>query len=363
MFPAIWTSCFILGLVAQADAGPWGVVRSADGDFAFSMPVGPEVRPGEDNAKAASKGLAYSCTVDGCVYSLRRVRTPRSIEPAQVVAEVSRVKRGIVGGKARIVRETPVAVDGVIGHDFSYKIQDPQGKAAAERRTRVFLKDRFLYELTVAAPPGRPLPKDATRFLSSLTFEAVVQASRGAHGGTKDGRPEAEPSPKRETTAESRPGNHAAGGRSRILVVDGTPEQALETFLLALAAQDEAALHAVSLPDDEFDLLLKDRPPPATEEALAAMREGFKRKPFRRLTAGRRIRMPGGRTAVIKPSDVAAGRAVLLPEGAPMPARVEDVGGHWKVLPRTFILMRKAADAARGTATNRPSTPGGRPRR
>jgi len=49
---------------------------------------------------------------------------------------------------------------------------------------------------------------------------------------------------------------------------DGTPEEAVKAFMLALAAQDGIALRAITLPDDGFERLLKDRPAPLTGELL-----------------------------------------------------------------------------------------------
>lgn len=49
---------------------------------------------------------------------------------------------------------------------------------------------------------------------------------------------------------------------AKIKVADSTPEDALRTFMLALLAQDEAALRAVSLPNPDLDWLLKGQPAP-----------------------------------------------------------------------------------------------------
>ena len=357
---AISVVCAALGLFeAPPSRPPWVIVRSQDGDFAFSMPAKPEMRSRQEGVSGtAVETLTYDCSAGGCEYSLRRMRNPRSIDPGRVVAQLARVKEDRVGSGGRIVRETPITVDGVIGHDFTYSVHPSKEEGGVNRRTRIFVGPQFSYELTVSAAPGRPLPDDATRFLSSLTFEAVVRANlAAARAGI---RPASGPKPAAAGIGPRLEGRGTSRA-TKIRVVDGTPEQALETFLLALAAHDEEALRAVSLPDDEFDLLLKDRPPPATPRALAAMKEGFERKPFRRLAAGHRVRMPGGKIAVIKPADVSAGRAVLMPEGAPLPARVEDVRGHWKVLPRTFIMVRKAAEAASKKNRNRPPEAGDGP--
>jgi hypothetical protein len=124
-------------------------------------------------------------------------------------------------------------------------------------------------------------------------------------------------------------------------LADSTPEDALKTFLVALAAQDEATLHAVTLPDAEFEWLLKA--PKAPPDVLARIKAGLEEKPMKRLNAGDLVRMPGGESRVIKPIDVREGRVVLWPAGLPLPSRLDNVGGRWKVFARPFIAARKQA--------------------
>jgi hypothetical protein len=126
---------------------------------------------------------------------------------------------------------------------------------------------------------------------------------------------------------------------TKIELADATPEDALKTFLLALAAQDEATLRAVSLPAKNFELLLTG--PRATAEQSERLKALLEEKPMRRLKAGDPVKMPDGEPRVIKPDDVREGRVVLWPNGAPLPTRLENVGGHWKVFAATFIAARK----------------------
>ena len=43
-------------------------------------------------------------------------------------------------------------------------------------------------------------------------------------------------------------------------------------------------------------------------------------------------------------------RALLVPEGASLPTRLQKVEGHWKVDPSAVIASRKAAEASRRKA-------------
>ena len=135
--------------------------------------------------------------------------------------------------------------------------------------------------------------------------------------------------------------SNAPGTETSVELADSTPEAALKTFLIALAAHDEPTLRAVSLPVDDLHLLLEG--PLAPPEQLARIKARLEEKPMRRLKAGDPVKMPDGQSRVIKPGDVREGRVVLWPDGLPIPSRVENVGGHWKVFAAPFIAARKSS--------------------
>jgi hypothetical protein len=136
----------------------------------------------------------------------------------------------------------------------------------------------------------------------------------------------------------------------KIGVADSTPEDALKTFLIGLATNDEATLRAIALPDGDLEWLWHG--PASSPDRVARLRARLDRAPMRRLIVGDPVTMPTGEARVIKPADVREGRVVLWPADEPLPSRVEDVGGHWKVLARPFIKARKEAEA--GTARSYP---------
>ncbi len=123
-----------------------------------------------------------------------------------------------------------------------------------------------------------------------------------------------------------------------------TPEQALRTFLMAVVTKDEATLHGVTLPTDDFDWLLRGEAVPADhlEEAKA-----WTERPIRVLRPGDEIILPGNRRTTVAPDEVDPDHAVLWPEGDPVPHRLQRIDGQWRVDARPLIAARKAADAAR----------------
>jgi hypothetical protein len=343
----------ILGTTFMAEPPVWEVVRSEDGDIAFSMPAQPVAKTHDAYGPAGTlEMVTFSCSFMGSLYFVQRTKSNQSVAPGKVIDELAQRKKDFVTESARLVKETKVVVDGVIGDDFTYTVAASQGdRDVTNKRTRHYLTGRFYYVLTVVSPAGRPLPEDAGRFLSSLTFEAVVKAyhtqmkvppkpavkpERGA------GRTAAQTSVN-APRAVRRPEGRAPLPERRVKVVDSSPEDALKTFLLALAAQDVATLRAVTLPDDEFDWLLNGRP--ASTELLERIEARIDKKPMRRLKAGDPVRMPDGETRIIKSVDVGEGRVVLWPDGALLPSRVEVVDGHWKVYARPLIVARKLAAA------------------
>lgn len=319
----------------------WDVVRSADGDFAFSMPARPDR---ESRVARGAAGpldiLIYSCAFEGSVYHIRRVRSPADVRPHRVLAELAHLRRQYLTEAARLVKETLIVNDGVIGEDLTYTLPSPRDEGIVTARTRHYINGRFYYEMTVTSPPAKPLPDSAARFLSSLTFEAVVRAHYA--------RMKAGPG------AVRRPDRLEA--RTYVPVTDETPEAALKTFVLAVAACDEATLRAVTQSDAELARLL--RRPPASPEALARRRARLDQIVMKRLKPGDTATMADGRSRTLRPDDVRGGHVVIWPEGSSYATELENVGGHWKVVVRPFIAARKAAEKE----SARPSAPGRRAR-
>lgn len=341
-----WASTAALS-VAMVTAYPpparasWTIVRTDDGDIAFSMPVKPTPEMVNADRRVGSLAvLTYSCIVDEVRYQLQRMEASRPIAPGRVIAELARLKQGNFKEHARLVKETKVVVDGVVGDDFTYEVPLARGVGAVLRRIRHLMTGRFYYVLSVESAPGKPLPAAAGRFVNSLTFEAIVKAD---HARANSG---ASPTTKPQrggggTRAADQPRQIPPGPATKVKLADGTPEDALKTFLLAMGAHDADTLRSVTLPEPDFEWLLKG--PLASLELLTRLKAQLEEKPMKRLKAGDPVRMPGRESRVIRPDDVRAGRVVLWPEGVPLPSRLENVNGHWKVFARPFITARKAA--------------------
>jgi hypothetical protein len=127
-----------------------------------------------------------------------------------------------------------------------------------------------------------------------------------------------------------------------------TPEETFRSFLFAMITQDEQGLRDRTLPHDEFEWLLKGEAPPRIVHEQ--IKDQVSQMPVQLMKAGDEFTLPDGRKEKILPEEVAEDRAVVLPQGSPIPARLEKVDGRWRIDAAPIIAARKAADAARKKA-------------
>lgn len=148
-----------------------------------------------------------------------------------------------------------------------------------------------------------------------------------------------------ETNLQNSSAKGASKGSNSGLAKADTPEQALRVFLVAMAIKDAETLRSVTLPTKDFEWLLKGEvvPPDHIDE----FRQIVAKIPIRALKPGEEFTLPRNRKMKVGPDEVGPARAVLLPENAPMPNRVQKVDGRWRVDATPIIAGRKAAEAAR----------------
>jgi hypothetical protein len=216
--------------------------------------------------------------------------------------------------------------------------------------TRHFIKGANYYTMTVMSAPDQPLPTETQRFMDSIHFGVPKAAPAGAKATAKAGAmTKSRTAPKGRTGAAARANADATGPSPN----DDTPETAFRSFMVGMLDRDEAALRALTLPipDRDFEWLLRGEIAPAGE--AQKMRTFFAELKIQRLKPGDRIELPRGRSITVRPQEANEDHAVLMPEGSPLPTRVQRVKGHWKVDARPVIAGRKAADAAKRKAKDR----------
>ena len=124
-----------------------------------------------------------------------------------------------------------------------------------------------------------------------------------------------------------------------------SPEQALRSFLIAMATSDREALANTSLPHEELDLLLQGET--LTEEQIKSMRTHFAQTPIESLTVGDTFMLPGNRPITMDETFVNATRKQLVLADMPTPFTVVLTDDQWRVDPGGLIAARKAAQRAR----------------
>jgi hypothetical protein len=321
-------SLLILGVLAQSPEQPdrWSTIRSAEGDFSAMLPSQASSKTQDVSTPAGEvEQEIHFCRLSGSLFTVQRIRLGSAIPPGQAAAWLAAQKKTYLANGAKPSGERKLRRDGLSGEEFGYLAPAPGGKGTVTSRTQHYLRGRDYYTVTVMSAPDVPLPAEAERFFESFHFGEQVAAGPSGPSGLRSG---------------AAPQQSAA--RSRI--ADRTPEEALRTFVLAMANRDEPTLRAITLPAEGFEWLLAGRAAPAS--VLKDLAEKLARPTFRSLKPGDKFTLPRGEVVVVKAEDVGPDRALVLPEGASLPTRAHKVEGHWKVDPSAVIASRKAAEAA-----------------
>jgi hypothetical protein len=321
-------SLLILGLLAQTPEQPdrWSTIRSAEGDFSAMLPSQAGSNTQEISTPAGKvEQEIHFCRLNGSFFTVQRIRLGSVIPSGQAAAWLAAQKKSYFQNGAKLASERRLQRDGVFGEEFSYLVLAPRGTGTVTTRTQHYLRGRDYYALTVMSAPDGPLPAEAERFFAS--FHLAEPAAAGPSG----------PSRSRSGTAPPR-----SGAREKI--ADLTPEDALRTFVYAMAVRDEPTLRAITLPVEGFEWLMAGHAAPAS--MIKELEEKLAQQTFRRLKAGDKLTLPQGQAVVVKAEDVGPDRALLLPEGASLPTRLRKVEGHWKVDPIAVIAGRKKRDGA-----------------
>jgi hypothetical protein len=303
----------------------WKETTAADGSYSFELPAPAKVLNQTVETKRGSvEQTVHYCKVDGALYNVQRLKTakPISITGEQAALDKARDEH-IESTGSTVLREDRVSLGDHPGWDFITEGTLPGGPGVVRSRLRYYFVRDSYYILTVMSPRGKPLPKETTQFLESFRLTNGKPEAGGKLGA-------------------------ADNTRGRAVVKPGladTPEQALRTFLIAMALKDEDTLRAVTLPRKDLEWLLRGQVGPA--EQAEKMKSFIRRLPIRALKPGDRFTLPGNDTITVPPDEVTEYRAVLVSEGAPVPHRCYQVDGHWRIDATPIIAGRKAAESAR----------------
>jgi hypothetical protein len=122
-----------------------------------------------------------------------------------------------------------------------------------------------------------------------------------------------------------------------------TPEATYHSFHVALVAGDAEALRRLALPLTEGDLawLLKGEHLSRAGSARLHRAIGAEHA-LKRLRAGDTLTLPGGVPFAVRPEQVGDDRAVILPDGEPIPTDLRRVAGLWRVDARPIVAGRRA---------------------
>jgi hypothetical protein len=307
------TTFLVCGLMAQAADPPsgWVVIESMEGPFSFAMPGRPVEKSGESRvANGMMRWKMYTYQKGEEILVFRQQISPPGGPPnsASRVLDVPENVGGVV------VTKTPINVRGATGMELITKEQSPTGKGKELSRLRVMEQGPITYTIMARSGTGRAVPPEAAGYFDSIRFDGKAAVAK------------------------------ALAKRKRLGKVDRddrTADGTLRTFLMAMEAGDEETLHAVTLPDPDFDWLLRGEL--TTARGLRELSDQVKKLRVERLKQGDRVRITPEEVHVILPIEVGRDRAALKIPGAPAYAPLQLVKGHWKVDPAPLIAARKAA--------------------
>jgi hypothetical protein len=133
-----------------------------------------------------------------------------------------------------------------------------------------------------------------------------------------------------------------------------TPEGACRTFLVAYLTADAPNLHAVALPEDGFEWLLKREP--CSFDQAAKYQADLDKRTFRTLKVGDTIDV-GGRKLTITAKDVTPTRALIAADyPGVLPTPCEQIDGKWWVDPRPLIIGLKAEAKSKAKTAPAPAS-------
>lgn len=323
---AMLLSC---GFMAQAPdrPGEWVVIESKEGPFSVAMPTRPAVTGGEKQVPGGTmRWKFYTCKVGAATFSFRQQIYPVGGVPTSVMAPMDETARR-AKERGMAVSKAPILVQGVSGMELAVKEEAPVGTITKMVRVRMLVQDDIVYSVSALSGPGQPLPPETTRFFDSLRFkdEPADQPSKGG------GKP--------TMTKPAAPARRKQIGK--VVHDDRTADAAVRTFLMAMEAGDEETLRQVTLPNPEFDWLLRGELTRPRE--IRELKQQVLKARVDRLKQGDRVQIAPNDVHVILPSEVGRDRAALRIHGAPAYAPLHLVRGHWKVDPAPMIAARKAA--------------------
>jgi hypothetical protein len=328
----------------------WITFTPREADFRIEFPAQPMEQGRQiPSAVGTIEQKVYYVRHGGCVFTLQRYHYQNPFPLEGLSDRLAEHKKTYLQGQVKLIRDGTVTVDNITGDQFEYKGPSPRANGTVTSLTRHFIKGSTYYAITVMSPPNQDLPHDADRFVESFHFNAKEPAKAAA-------------TPRRAPTAKAvaTPPKGAAGAMAnapaagaRRPIADGTPEDALRSFLMAMVERDEAALRVLTVPKPETDLAWLLRGQAAPPEAVERLRTVFSELKIQRLKPGDQFKLARGQVGTVRPEEVGEDRAVVLSEGSPLPTRLQRIDGHWKVDAGPIIAGRKAAAAAQQKAQGR----------
>lgn len=128
-----------------------------------------------------------------------------------------------------------------------------------------------------------------------------------------------------------------------------TAEGTLRVFTIGVMMGNEQLIKQTALPlsDEEMKLLTTNEGAPLL--SVKEIKELCVKMEVKALKAGDKVKLPGGKEAVVTKEEVSDDRMVFVLGDAPVPTRMYKAKGFWWVDPEPLLFARKAAAEKRKT--------------
>jgi hypothetical protein len=161
----MWTAVLVLALgFARAD---WFVYEPLAKDFRVELPSKPNHSSSRSTGNAGSQTRISTVELRAAhaTFTVQVTEAPRAINPRSIDDGIHRFAAARQGSVEEV---TKISLDNTPGREFVMTAPGPGGEARV--KSRWYATEKTLFLLSVAASPGRDLPPETDRFLTSFRF-------------------------------------------------------------------------------------------------------------------------------------------------------------------------------------------------
>jgi hypothetical protein len=157
----------LIALLTGCQQVTWKEFSSSEGRFSVLMPGTPSEKTSKVNTEVGPVDMfSFRVTQEDSGYDVNYNDYPDAVvEASDAGSMLDGARDGIVSSlQGKLLTEFIISLDGYPGRDI--RVEGPDGEHTV--RTRLYLVDNRLYQLTVVTPKEDSFSKDVAKFLDSF---------------------------------------------------------------------------------------------------------------------------------------------------------------------------------------------------